>query len=143
MGQGGVACPKPAPRKRSKARKDRQQRDRHGEIRDYVFNREQGICRVCRLRRAESMHELKSRGAGGKVSKTNSIAVCGELVGTEVCCHTFLQQSEISYTVGIYGAEDVIAFCPRTIQASEWLQIPIYQVIESGPTPQIRGEVEP
>lgn len=132
---------KPEPRKRTKARAYRQQRDRNAEIREHVFAREQSICRVCRLRPAASMHELQSRGSGGTVSKKNSIAVCGQLVGTETCCHTFLQQYDISYTVGIYGAEDVITFWPRTKAAAEWLRVQIYQVLESGPTPQIRGDI--
>lgn len=132
--------PKPEPRKRSKARQLRQAGDRRAQVRAYVFEREANICRCCRLRPAESMHELKSRGAGGKVSKTNSIAVCGTIVGAVPSCHTYLQAKAISYTVGIYGAEDVITFCPRSEQAAEWLKLPIYQVLESPPTPRIRGE---
>lgn len=86
----GQAQPKPEPRARTKARKLRHQGDRHAEIRAYVFEREQHVCRCCRLRLAESMHELKSRGAGGKVSKTNSIAVCGTIVGAVPSCHTYI-----------------------------------------------------
>lgn len=132
---------KPISQKRLKARAKREKRDRHAEVRAHVFAREMSWCRCCRLRPAKSMHELKSRGAGGRVSKTNSIAVCGQLVGTEQCCHSYLQAHEISYTVGLYGAEDVIQFCPRTEAAAEYLQVAIYQILESGPTPTIRGEV--
>lgn len=134
--------PKPEPRQRTQGRKVRVSRAVTRDIRAYVFDREQSICRCCRLRPAESMHELKSRGSGGKVSKRNSIAVCGQIVGAVPSCHTYLQSNAISYTTGIYGADDVITFCPRSEAASEWLRLPIYTVLESGPTPQIRGEVE-
>lgn len=92
----------------------------HKAIRDYVFEREQGICRCCRIRKAESMHELKSRGAGGKVSKRNSVAVCGRLVGTEPCCHTFLQIDEIDWSG---NAEEQLSFQPNSKRAAEWMRI--------------------
>lgn len=66
----------------------------NGKIRAFVFDREQDICRCCRLRRADSMHELRFRSLGGKVSKRNSVAVCGS--GT-TGCHGFLQSWQISW----------------------------------------------
>lgn len=71
------ALPKPEPRKRVKARRKRQQAAIVRDIRTYVFLREQNICRICRIRRAESMHEIRPRSLGGRVSPQNSIAVCG------------------------------------------------------------------
>lgn len=96
----------------------------NGKIRDYVFAREQEICRCCRLRRAESMHELVFRSQGGKVSKRNSVAVCGQLVGTEQCCHTYLQQYEIEWQqADLNGAEGQLEFKPVTDRAAEWMRI--------------------
>ncbi len=92
-------------------------------IRAYVFAREENICRCCRLRRAESMHELLPRGRGGKVHKRNSVALCGKLVGTEVCCHTFLQQAEIDYYATPLGAEGLLQFKPKTQAAADWMRV--------------------
>jgi hypothetical protein len=78
MGLGGVACPKPEPRKRTKARKVRVSRAAVRDVRAYVFARERDICRICRKRPATSMHELQFRSCGGRVSKRNSVAACGD-----------------------------------------------------------------
>lgn len=95
----------------------------NGKIRAYVFAREQRICRCCRLRHAESMHEIVPRGRGGKVSKRNSIAVCGRLVGTEECCHTYLQQNEIGVEMSAEGAEGLLSFRAQSDAAAEWMRI--------------------
>lgn len=139
------ASPKPQRADRLKAarREERIAQKGRKSIRAYVFHREADICRCCRLRRAESMHEIQSRGAGGKVSKRNSIAVCGTLVGTEPSCHTYLQRCEIRCHVHHegYGAEGDLFFQPHMKIAADWLRTERMHGVESGPTPRIRGEV--
>lgn len=89
------------------------------EIREFVFDREQGICRCCRIRRAESMHELRFRSLGGKVSKRNSVAVCGN--GVEGC-HGLLQRLQIDW----HGdAQDLLQFKPKTDAAAEWMRVTV------------------
>lgn len=105
MGLGGVPCPKPTPRRILKARKRQTQRANTAEVRRYVFNREHGLCRCCRFKVAESMHEIQARSLGGKVSKQNSIAVCGDGVRG---CHGRLQRHEI--IVCGSDAEDILKF---------------------------------
>jgi hypothetical protein len=100
-----VACPKPEPQKRTKARKRRVKRVAVRDVRTYVFARERGICRCCGRMAAESLHELTFRSLGGIVSKENSIAVCGD--GTRGC-HAKLQRHEI--TVRGKNAEKFLAF---------------------------------
>ena len=56
-----------------------------------VMERDQHRCRVCG-KEAESVHELRFRSLGGKVSLENSIAVCGS--GTTKC-HGKLQRHRI------------------------------------------------
>lgn len=131
MGLGGVACPKPESRKRAKGRKDRARAQVTKDVRSYVFAREREICRCCRIRRAESMHELVPRGVGGKRSKTNSVAVCGD--GTRGC-HGFLQRHEITWD-DYYrrGAEGALFFCPDSTAAAEWLRVRKGQEILSPP----------
>lgn len=94
-----------------------------GQVRGYVFERETGICRCCRRRPAESMHELRSAGAmGSRVKATNphnSIAVCGRLVGTDRSCHSFLQTHAITWSG---DAEGVLTFEPRTETARRWME---------------------
>lgn len=99
----------------------------NGKIRAYVFAREQEICRCCRLRRAESMHELRFRSLGGKVSKRNSIAVCG--TGT-TGCHGFLQAWQISW---VGDAQDLLQFRAKTEVAAEWMRVSVDQWIASMP----------
>lgn len=89
----------------------------NGKIRDYVFEREQGICRCCRIRKAESMHELRFRSLGGKVSKRNSVAVCGDGVQR---CHGFLQRNEIDWCG---NAEEQLSFQPNSKAAADWMRI--------------------
>ncbi len=102
-------------------------------IREYVFQREQDICRCCRIRRAESRHELQSRGAGGKISKRNCVAVCGTLVGVEPSCHTYLQQSQIDWYGGLEGAQGLLQFKPTTPAAAEWMRVEIGRWVCSMP----------
>lgn len=56
-----------------------------------VMERDHRTCRVCG-KRAESVHELRFRSLGGKVSLDNSIAVCGS--GTTKC-HGKLQRNKL------------------------------------------------
>lgn len=97
------------PRRIVKARKDRADALSVSKVRAYVFERERGICRCCGYMAADSMHEIVFRSQGGKVSKENSIAVCGDGVRG---CHGRLQRHEI--TVRMHskrrGAEGFLAF---------------------------------
>lgn len=113
----GEPCPKPEPRKRTKARKKRQQSAQTKAIRLAVFDREQAICRCCRIRVADSMHEIVPRSLGGKVSTQNSVALCGS--GT-TGCHGLCQ----SYRVLIHGrdANGPLRFEPATQAAKDWLE---------------------
>lgn len=138
MGQGGVACPKPEPRARTKRRAQRQQMNRDAFVRAEVFEREQGICRCCRSRRAESRHEIRFRSLGGKVTRANCIAVCGDGVRG---CHGFLQRLQIVIE-GPPHADGLLYFVPMTQRAAEHMKLVLGTQLESGPTPQIRGEVE-
>lgn len=93
----------------------------HGKIHDYVFAREQDICRCCRIRRADSMHELRFRSLGGKVSKRNSVAVCGDGVRG---CHGYLQQNQIGWCGETEAvAEGLLKFQPRTRLAADWMRV--------------------
>lgn len=117
---GGI--PKPEPRKRTKRRAKREKADRITEMRLYVFARERNLCRCCRLRPAESMHEIRPRSLGGKVSKTNSIALCGS--GT-TGCHGFCQTHQIAVFCLSVGAEGDVLFRPDSRAAAEWLRIKV------------------
>ena len=131
MGRGGVACPKPEKTiKQLKARAKRQKGNRAADVRVYVFGRERDLCRCCRKRPADSMHELRFRSLGGKVSRANSIAVCGS--GT-TGCHGHLQGLRIGYLVGEYGAEADVIFTPHKQDAADWMQIALGQSVKSDP----------
>ena len=126
---GGI--PKPEPRKRTKRRKDRARADHVREVRQYVFARERDTCRICRFRRADSMHELRFRSLGGTVSKRNSVAVCGS--GT-TGCHGFAQRHEIEWSGRASrdaGAEGTLWFQAMTTAAAEWLRIQRLQSVVS------------
>lgn len=118
----GQAAPKPEPRKRTKARVKRQKGNREAEVRVYVFARERDICRCCRKRRADSRHELRFRSLGGKVTRQNCVAVCGDGVNG---CHGFLQRNAITFAFvdDALGAEHTLIFQPRTATAADWMQI--------------------
>ena len=129
-----LAIPKGKTRKQQKAKRQRENRDHVAEVRSYVFEREWGVCRCCRIRKAESMHELKPKSLRGKVSRTNSVAVCGS--GT-TGCHGYLQAHKIDWTGDKAGAEGILSFNPRTQQAAEWMRVRLHEWVESGPYPQI------
>jgi 5-methylcytosine-specific restriction endonuclease McrA len=81
-----------------------------------VFARDRETCRICRIRPAESMHEIVPRSLGGKVSLANSIAVCGDGVRG---CHGFAQRHEIR----IEGrADDYLEIQPCSRAAAEWMR---------------------
>lgn len=126
----GLAFPKPEPRKRTTERKKRVKYLTHHEVHDYCFGRERDICRCCRKRNAESMHEIQGRGRGGRVSPVNSIAVCGALVGG-TSCHTFLQREEIAVSASNVGAEGTLLFEPRSQRAADHMGIPLGDSLES------------
>lgn len=116
------------------------ERDRIAEIRDYVFARERGICRCCRRRRAESMHEIKSRGAGGKVSKRNSIAVCGQLRNGHEC-HGRCQRKQIVVTWPDEAkAETTLTFTPTDAASADWLKVKLGEEIVSAPMREYEQE---
>lgn len=118
-------------RKQDKARKKRTERANTKDVRGYVFARERNICRCCRSRNAESMHEIVSRGRRGKRSRKNSIAVCGVLVGAVPSCHTYLQQSQIAVNALELVAEDTLRFTPKTKQAAEWMRVQVGHTLVS------------
>ncbi len=142
----GTAQPKPSRENRLRAERRIQRADQKARksVREYVFFREANICRCCRLRPAESMHEIRSGGAGGKVSKRNSIAVCGQIVGAVPSCHTYLQSCEIRCHVHdmSIGADGDLFFQPHTQIAADWLRVEHMHCLASGPSPRIRGEHE-
>lgn len=92
-------------------------------VRGYVMARECGVCRCCRRRPAESIHELRTCGAmGSRVKATNphnSIAVCGRLVGAMPSCHTYLQAHQIAFEG---DAEATLVFTAKTSNARLWMK---------------------
>lgn len=137
------AIPKPAPRVKPARTRLRThatpkiERDRIAEIRDYVRARERGRCRCCRFRPGTSMHELRPRSLGGKVSKRNSVLVCGDGV---TGCHGFLQRHEIDYGDDGHGAEGVLTFIPHNNKASTHMRIKDFAVLESAPMRDMEQE---
>jgi hypothetical protein len=82
------------------------------------------------------MHEItfRSKGREGKPSRKNSIAVCGKLVGTEECCHTYLQQHQILVEYDPHlKAEGELTFHPQNEKAREWLKLGDQFCISSSP----------
>jgi hypothetical protein len=130
MTDSRLAHPKPEPRKRVKARERRSFADHVKAVRDYVFGRERGTCRCCRARAAESMHELVFRSLGGKVSRKNSVAVCGDGVRG---CHGLLQRHEVIHGAGVLGAESTLMFTPVTLRAADYMRINKNETIVSPP----------
>jgi hypothetical protein len=126
----GTAAPKPEKRSTAKNRSRRLLRDKRAAVREYVFGRERSLCRCCRIRPAESMHELRFRSLGGKVSRQNSIAVCGDGVRG---CHGHLQRLEIEFqfTNHINGAEAAIEFRPRIQKAADHMRVKLHEWILS------------
>lgn len=107
---------------RTKGRKKRAKQKITREVRPYVFARERDICRICRCRPAESMHELLPKSLGGRVSRRNSVAVCGS--GT-TGCHGHAQQHHIGYMFenDDLGAEATIWFRIMTQAAADHCRV--------------------
>ena len=124
----GLRLSKPERRQKSKARLERVRVKGVHEVRMYVFARERYRCRCCRLRTANSMHEIQFRSRGGKVSRKNSIAVCGDGVNA---CHGFLQRHEITVFIGFDGAEGDLKFTPTTQQSADWMRVKVGETVES------------
>ncbi len=114
---------KPGPMARYRAKRRRAAMKMAKPIREYVFDREQNICRCCRIRRAESRHELIPRGRGGKITKRNCVAVCGQLIGIDPSCHTYLQNSQIGVEMSAEGAEGQLSFRAQSDDAAEWMRV--------------------
>lgn len=76
------------------------------------------------------MHELVFRSLGGKVSRTNSVAVCGS--GT-TGCHGHLQGHRIAFVDWGMGAEGPLTFHPQTDAACEWMHLKAGQRLYSEP----------
>lgn len=131
--------PKPERREKTKRRAERQQSDKDAKIRVWVFARERDLCRICRIRPAESRHELKFKSLGGKVTRQNAVAVCGS--GTTKC-HGFAQRNEIRYTfeVPAAGAEGTVIFTPTSQSAADWLRVGLGEQIVSPPMRQMEAE---
>lgn len=127
-----LAQPKGPSRKKLKAKQARVHRGNVTEVRAYVFGRERNICRCCRFRPAESMHELTPKSLGGKVSKTNSVALCGDGVSG---CHGFLQRHEIDWCEWTLSgsAEEALYFHAATRAAADWMRVKQGHILESLP----------
>lgn len=131
--------PKPESRKRVKGRKLRAKAKDTAAIRAYVFARERNLCRCCRLRPAESMHELKPRSLGGRVSRINSVALCGDGVHG---CHGLLQRHAITArALSPFGAEAALVFEPQTPTACDWMRLKRGENIYSEPMRAVEAEV--
>lgn len=151
-GEGGLIvdysflqdCPgaivKPEPRQKEKARKDRKAMKATKDVREYVMARERDLCRVCRCRPAESLHELKPRGIGGKRSKKNSVGTCGQIVGAVPSCHTYLQSHAIEWGGSVLGAEAELIFTAMTREAADWLKVKVGEQIVSRPMQEVEAE---
>jgi hypothetical protein len=74
---------------------------------------------------------LEFKSLGGKVSKRNSIAVCGRLVGSDHSCHTYLQANKIGWSGGPRRAQGTLLFWPKTERAADWLGVKLHERIES------------
>ncbi len=135
---GGVACPKPVKRSTLTARAKRAHRLDVAAVRQYIFARERGLCRCCRCRPAESMHEIRPRSLGGKVSRANSVALCGS--GT-TGCHGYCQSHQIEVNRGLPGAEGLLLFRALTKPAAECMKVAVGQSIESWPMIVIERDV--
>lgn len=123
-----LAFPKAERKAKSKARQIRVKAKQTKDVRQYVFGRERYRCRCCRLRTANSLHEIQFRSQGGKVSRRNSIAVCGDGVNG---CHGFMQRHEVSVFIGLEGAEGDLKFTPHTQASADWMRVKIGETVES------------
>lgn len=118
---------KKGPTARARARRRVKQIAEETAIKAMVQKRDGDVCRVCG-RRAESVHEITSKGAGGTVSLANSISVCGLLVGVQPSCHTYLQQQQIvveatpDHCCDLVDANHQLRFVPKTAAARKWIE---------------------
>lgn len=113
-------------------RKPKAERDAISAIRQYVFGRERDTCRVCRCRLAQSLHEIVPRSRGGKVTRKNSIGVCGQL-GNGHECHGLCQRYEVVIEMPPEGAEGPLRCTAKTRAAADWLKVKVGETIESLP----------
>lgn len=97
-------------------------------VRTYCFARDCGICRCCRVREAESLHEIRPRSLGGKVTRQNSIALCGS--GT-TGCHGYCQSYRVRISGGPEMAEGTLVFTALNTTAARWLRIAVGASVES------------
>ena len=118
MGDGGIGCPKPQPGyfKRLKARRKQDRKDANAAVRPVVVDCHGGFCACCRIRLAQSTHEIKFRSVGGQVSVDNTIPVCG--TGT-TGCHGHLQEHRIRVERASDGS---LTFTPRYPVAARWMK---------------------
>lgn len=86
----GTACPKPEPRKRTKARKQRAEAKVVRDVRETIVSRDKGSCRVCGRVGTEA-HHIKKRSQGGKWTTENIILVC-------LPCHQFIHDAQMTVT---------------------------------------------
>ncbi len=84
------------------------------------------------------MNEEPPRSCGGKVSRQDSMALCGD--GTRRC-HGFVTRNEIVIERGRLGAEDVLTFTAKTQAAADWMRIKVGESIVSAPMVQVEAEV--
>lgn len=112
--------PKPESRKKLKLARRAVYADHVAKSRAYVFGRERGVCRCCRSRTAESMHELRPRSIGGRVSRRNSVAVCGS--GT-TGCHGYLQSRAIAWCGSGLGADGPLTFVAMSMSAAAHMRV--------------------
>lgn len=138
----GQSAPKP-PKRETKAptrirthRKPKADRDHVSAVRQYIIGRERNVCRCCRVRVGQSMHELIPRSLGGKISRKNSVWLCGDGVNG---CHGFLQRREINVHPDETWAEGCLIFTPTTHPAADWMRIIRHQSVQSQPMVQIEA----
>lgn len=127
----GLRFSKPERRQKAKDRQIRVKAKQTKDVRAYVFGRERHLCRCCRIRPAESLHEIQFRSQGGEVSRKNSIAVCGQIVGAVPSCHTYLQSHAIVVFIGFEGAEGDLKFTPTTQQSADYMRVKVGETVES------------
>lgn len=134
----GLAFGKPEARVKTKARAEKIRVTSVKDVRQYVFARERNLCRCCRIRPAESMHEIRPRSLGGKVSRKNSVALCGS--GT-TGCHGFAQRHQVTVGGSVLGAEAKLVFTTNSEAAAEWCRIKVGEQIISRPMQEVEAEV--
>lgn len=138
MSDARLAYPKPEARVKTKARQEKIRVTSVKDVRQYVFARERNLCRCCRIRPAESMHEIRPRSVGGKVSRKNSVALCGS--GT-TGCHGHAQGHRISIGGSILGAEAELVFTANNQAAAEHCRIKVGEQIVSRPMQEVEQDV--